>query len=410
MRRMKQVEIELTNDQRNKVERIFGGLRWIWNYYLTDCINKYKSGIKIIDTPYTFDAKLNNKEFRKEYPWLKHVPSKARVKILNDCNRTLKDFFAYQKDKSKPKVFFPHFKDKWRHQVRSFFFIKNQIILKTKRYLQIPIIGNIFLKERGYLSHKDMKYVTSGRLYKDPCGRYFVNLVFDYPENFRKNRVLYGGIGIDLGIRNLITTYGKLTWMFPNVNNINRKVFKYTNKINKLQRAMKRKAIFHMKAAGRSYFIREDFMSKNIRKIINKLHKYYYRLRCIRNDYIKQIVNRLTVKLCPAFITIEDIHIEEMCSKHRKHPISRKSRRSIINAKWFYIRQKLQSKCEELSIELRLADRWYQSSQICSECGYEHTKLGSKIKFKCPKCGYKDDRDYNAARNLYKLKEYEVIA
>ena len=27
MRRMKQVEIELTEDQRNKVERIFGGLQ-----------------------------------------------------------------------------------------------------------------------------------------------------------------------------------------------------------------------------------------------------------------------------------------------------------------------------------------------------------------------------------------------
>ena len=47
------------------------------------------------------------------------------------------------------------------------------------------------------------------------------------------------------------------------------------------------------------------------------------------------------------------------------------------------------------------ADRWYPSSKTCSSCGakHQHLKRGDTV-FLCSRCGFRLDRDLNAARNL----------
>jgi len=46
------------------------------------------------------------------------------------------------------------------------------------------------------------------------------------------------------------------------------------------------------------------------------------------------------------------------------------------------------------------ADRWYPSSQLCSECGHQQKMPLKERTFKCQKCGASKDRDLNAAINL----------
>lgn len=54
------------------------------------------------------------------------------------------------------------------------------------------------------------------------------------------------------------------------------------------------------------------------------------------------------------------------------------------------------------AVNLVQADRWYPSTQLCSNCGHrQRMKLTQRV-YECPECGMRLDRDLNAAINLSK--------
>ena len=63
----------------------------------------------------------------------------------------------------------------------------------------------------------------------------------------------------------------------------------------------------------------------------------------------------------------------------------------------------LKYKLEWLNKKLVKVDRYFPSSQLCSECGYRKTDLLLKNKtWIFPNCGVKHNRDHNAAVNIKK--------
>ena len=63
----------------------------------------------------------------------------------------------------------------------------------------------------------------------------------------------------------------------------------------------------------------------------------------------------------------------------------------------------LKYKLEWLNKKLVKVDKYFPSSQLCSECGYRKTDLLLKNKtWICPNCGVKHNRDHNAAINIKK--------
>ena len=100
-------------------------------------------------------------------------------------------------------------------------------------------------------------------------------------------------------------------------------------------------------------------------------------------------------------LTQEDLNISGMMK-------NRHLSKAVASQKFYEFRTKLKTKCAEYGIELRVVDRWYPSSRICHCCSCikKDLKLSDRI-YRCT-CGYIEDRDLNAARNLRDAETYEV--
>ena len=139
---------------------------------------------------------------------------------------------------------------------------------------------------------------------------------------------------------------------------------------------------------------------QHIHKQVLKVQKIHHRIDNIRTDYINKTIAEI-VKAKPSYITIEDLNVKEMMK-------NRHLSKAVASQKFYEFRTKLEAKCREIGIELRVVDRWYPSSKLCHKCGRvkKDLRLSDRI-YKCS-CGYTEDRDLNAALNLRDALTYKM--
>ena len=146
--------------------------------------------------------------------------------------------------------------------------------------------------------------------------------------------------------------------------------------------------------------LKGDATRQNIHKQTLTVQRIYYRLDCIRTDFINKAIAELA-KTKPSYIAIEDLNVSGMMkNRHLSNAVSEQ--------KFYELRQKLTAKCAALGVELRIVDRFYPSSKTCHCCG--RVKRGLKLServYSC-ECGYTADRDYNAALNLRDTERYKI--
>ena len=80
---------------------------------------------------------------------------------------------------------------------------------------------------------------------------------------------------------------------------------------------------------------------------------------------------------------------------------------------WATFVSRLQTKGKDYNCNVIKADRYFPSSQLCSNCGFQYKYLKlSEREWTCPKCGANHIRDVNAAINLKNyvpMEERELI-
>jgi len=100
----------------------------------------------------------------------------------------------------------------------------------------------------------------------------------------------------------------------------------------------------------------------------------------------------------PDLIVVESLKNLGKNSKLKRR-LSKNIRRSIGSWNWKYWLTRLEMACETNRISFRQVTPYY-TSQICPSCS--HTDRGNRSGeiFQCQKCGYTDNADINAARNI----------
>ena len=219
------------------------------------------------------------------------------------------------------------------------------------------------------------------------------------------NNTYYASLTVDCPEQSLPKT-GKDTAIDANVNH-----FDYTDgsfvvcpnrldvlysQIKHYQRLLARKR----KANGK-----KATQSKQYFEVRTKLQKCYQRVTNIQND----LLHKFTTEIYHNYdtVVIEDLDVKAMqMSKKAKN-----LHRSLFGRFRLY----MEYKAIKFDKELIIADRYYPSTQRCSQCGHVKTgddkisldgnkKHGTKHnEYVCYKCGFEDDRDHNAVMNLLAL-------
>ena len=337
-----------------------------------------------------FDKYVNHK-LKIELPWINKCGSKARKKALVNAETAFKKFWKGLAD-------FPRFKKKSKQDMKLYFPKNNKGDWTIWRHkLMIPTLKQVRLKEFGYLPVGAT--VTNGTV-SYVAGRFYVSVVAQIDEKSRYNKDLKAlyhnitdGIGIDLGIKDLaIVSNGKT---FKNINKSS-KVKRLEKRLRREQRRLSRKYEFRKKKGGKT-----AIAPANIGKQKLKVQKLHQRIGNIRKDYENKTVHEI-VKQKPRFITVEDLNVKGMMK-------NRHLAKAVAAQRFNQLLTKLKRKAEIIGIELRMVNRFYPSSKMCHSCGHIHKGLKLKDRvYVCPKCGYTEDRDFNASLNLRDAKEYRI--
>ena len=378
-------EINPTEEQKVRIRKTIGTCRFIYNFYLAHNKELYESGKKFMSSN-QFRVWLNNEYLpsHPEYSWIKEAYSKSVTQAVNNGQTAFENFFKH-------KSAFPKFKKKGRSDVKMYFVRNNPKDCLCERHrIKIPSLGWVRIKEKGYIpTTKDGYVIKSGHV-SIKADRYYVSVLVEILDKAIASHSSKG-IDIDLGLKDFaIVSNGKT---YKNINK-SAKLKKLEKRLIREQRSLSRK-YENLKKGGFT-------QKRNIQKQRLKIQKLHHRIDNIRTDYINKIIAEI-VKTKPSYITIEDLNVSGMMK-------NRHLSKAVASQKFYEFKVKLQAKCKENGIELRVADRWYPSSKTCHCCGTikKDLKLSDRI-FRC-NCGYVEDRDMNAALNLKDAKTYEVVS
>lgn len=376
-------EINPTEEQKVKIRKTIGACRYIYNFYLAHNKELHDNGEKFMSGK-SFSVWLN-KEYLPKNPdklWMKEVSSKSVKRSIENGCVAFTRFFKHQSA-------FPNFKKKGKSDVKMYFVKNNPKDCRCERHrMNIPSLGWVRMKEKGYVPTTKDGYVMKSGHVSIKADRYYVSVLIEIPNNKTADNSKEG-IGIDLGLKDFaIVSNGKT---YKNINK-SAKLKKLEKQLIREQRSLSRK--YENLKKG------ESTQRANIQKQKLKVQKLHHKIDNIRTDYINKTIAEM-VKTKPSYITIEDLNVSGMMkNKHLS--------KAVASQKFYEFRTKLQAKCKENGIELRVVDRWYPSSKTCHCCGAirKDLKLSDRI-FQCD-CGYIEDRDFNAALNLRDATTYEV--
>ena len=369
MERLKAYKFRIypTEEQKIFFAKTFGCVRKVYNLMLNDRKKAYEEVKNDPSKKMTFPTPAKYKE---EFPFLKEVDSLALANAQLHLDKAYKNFF---RNKS---VGFPRFKSK-KNPVQSYT-TNNQngtVALIDSKFIKVPKLKSLV---RIKLHRQPKGIIKSATISRHSSGKYYISLLCK--EEIIELPKTNSTIGIDLGIMDFaILSDGQ------KIDN-NKFTSKMEKKLKREQRKLSRRALL-AKNKGTNLF-----EAKNYQKQKRKVARLHEKVMNQRTDFL----NKLSTEMIKNhdIICIEDLNTKGMLRNH-------KLAKSISDVSWSKFVTKLQYKADWYGRKIIKVDKWFPSSQICSECGHKDGKKSLEIReWTCPVCHTHHDRDINASINI----------
>ena len=350
--------------QKEIFAKTFGCCRKLWNVMLDDHNFYYKQmGEYLYVTPADY------KEL-DEYSYLNEVDSLALANVQMNLDLAFTNFFN---KKSK----YPKFKSKNKRQSYTTNYVNNNIRLEevnNKTYIKLPKAGLVEINKHRNIKPGKIKNVTVSM---ETNGNYYISIMVEtnisIPDKInviqkdKINALDYKSDGLyqdKAGVCNMPKYYKDAQ-----------------KKLKRQQRCLSKK----------------QKGSNNYNKQKKKLSKCHKHIANQRLDFLHKDSTKITNLY--DIVIVEDINLKTISSSKSKYKLGKAT---CDNGYGIYLSM-LNYKLERKGGLLIKADKYFASSQTCSNCGYKNTEVKdlSIREWTCSECGTVHNRDENAVNNLY---------
>jgi putative transposase len=363
-----------TEQQQILLAKHFGHTRFLYNEFLRNRIDAYKDKQKTLNY---YDNQNSIPELKKTYLWLKEVGSQSLQYAARCLQNGFDNFFNKYKlkkqGKFKGKCGFPRFKK--RHGKQSFHVPQNVKVVDGKIFIPKFKEGISLILHRPLAGEIEFATIS-----KNKAGQYFVSITC--AKEIEELPQIIKVVGLDLNVQYIVSSDNE----------------RYANPL----------------PATTTHKVRERFLARAVSRKVQgssrrqksklALNKVKLKQSNVREDFLHKTSKRIIDE--NQVIIIEDLSVKSMLKnkdpERRKQPRWREKllHRKLNDCCFSSFVQKLMYKAKWYGRQVIKIDRWFPSSQLCSECGWRNEELGEERHWTCFNCFTLHDRDYNASKNI----------
>lgn len=371
-------EIFPTDEQRQKILQTIGCCRYVYNYMLSRNRKAYERRKEPVMNAFAMCKLLPH--LKHIYPWLQEADSRA---LQQSCRRLSVAYTKFFKEKKG----YPKFKSR-KYPVQSYTVTGIKTSYIADGFIKLPSLGKVKWNLKRKISNVHTSVII---LVKN--NRYFVCLVTEVenktvPISVSDNEK---AIGLDYKSDGLyMDSNGHCAYM-PHY-------YRRTQKrLKRLQKKLSRQIESHIVEYGtkcRAVYDRKLSRCKNIQKQHKKVAKLSEHIANQRKDFLHKQSTAIAKQY--DVVCVEDLNMQALANKGFGN-----GKATLDNGYGKFL-VFLMYKLEERDKHLVKVDKFFPSSQICSNCGNRNDKLKDlRIrKWTCPHCNVEHNRDINAAVNI----------